>query len=188
MGGGLELAFNCDYRILAADTKALSLPEVSLGIVPGWGGTQLLPRIAGPDTAVTVIVENALNQNRPMRTHDGSALSTPSWIPQISSTDLWPGLGRRPHPRSVTPGRPNGAIRDRRQRRRSGRPPWNAGRRSPTGGPGRNGLVGADVPCRMLVRSVVGKPILGGSWLLGRLVVGAAPPGGDCRDGGEEDE
>jgi len=40
---------------------------VSLGIVPGWGGTQLLPRIAGPGTDVTVIVENALNQNRPMR-------------------------------------------------------------------------------------------------------------------------
>ena len=70
MGGGLELALHCDYRVLAADTRALSLPEVSLGIVPGWGGTQLLPRIAGPDTAVTVIVENALNQNRPMRAED----------------------------------------------------------------------------------------------------------------------
>ncbi len=70
MGGGLELALHCDYRVLAADTRALSLPEVSLGIVPGWGGTQLLPRIAGPGTAVTVIVENALNQNRPIRAED----------------------------------------------------------------------------------------------------------------------
>jgi 3-hydroxyacyl-CoA dehydrogenase/enoyl-CoA hydratase/carnithine racemase len=70
MGGGLELALHCDYRVLASDTRALSLPEVSLGIVPGWGGTQLLPRIAGPKTAVAVIVENALNQNRPMRAED----------------------------------------------------------------------------------------------------------------------
>src|SRR6478736_2642722 len=70
MGGGLELALHCDYRVLASDTRALSLPEVSLGIVPGWGGTQLLPRIAGPKTDVTVIVENALNQNRPMRAED----------------------------------------------------------------------------------------------------------------------
>ena len=42
--------------------------------MPGWGGTQLLPRIAGPDTAVTVIVENALNQNRPMRAKDAQRL------------------------------------------------------------------------------------------------------------------
>lgn len=74
LGGGLELALHCDYRVLASDTRALSLPEVSLGIVPGWGGTQLLPRIAGPETAVAVIVENALNQNRPMRAQDALRL------------------------------------------------------------------------------------------------------------------
>ncbi len=74
MGGGLELALHCDYRTLAANSAALALPEVFLGILPGWGGTQLLPRIAGPDNAVTVIVENALNQNRIMKPPDALRL------------------------------------------------------------------------------------------------------------------
>ena len=47
MGGGLELALHCDYRVLASDTKALSLPEVSLGIVPGWGLSVALPEAVG---------------------------------------------------------------------------------------------------------------------------------------------
>ena len=51
MGGGLELALHCQYRTVASDAAALSLPEVFLGILPGWGGTQLLPRITGPDNA-----------------------------------------------------------------------------------------------------------------------------------------
>ena len=52
----------------------MALPEVFLGILPGWGGTQLLPRIAGPENAVTVIVENALNQNRMMKPKDALRL------------------------------------------------------------------------------------------------------------------
>ena len=50
------------------------MPEVFLGILPGWGGTQLLPRIAGPENAVTVIIENALNQNRMMKPKDALRL------------------------------------------------------------------------------------------------------------------
>jgi 3-hydroxyacyl-CoA dehydrogenase/enoyl-CoA hydratase/carnithine racemase len=64
MGGGLELALHCDYRTLARKAAAIAFPEVFLGLVPGWGGTQLLPALIGPDAAVTVIVENALNQNK----------------------------------------------------------------------------------------------------------------------------
>jgi 3-hydroxyacyl-CoA dehydrogenase/enoyl-CoA hydratase/carnithine racemase len=67
MGGGLELALHCHYRSLARATAAIALPEVSLGLVPGWGGTQLLPHLIGPDAAVTVIVENPLNQNTMLR-------------------------------------------------------------------------------------------------------------------------
>ena len=52
----------------------MALPEVFLGILPGWGGTQLLPRIAGPENAVTVIIENALNQNRMMKPKDALRL------------------------------------------------------------------------------------------------------------------
>jgi len=50
LGGGLELALACTLRTAAANAK-LGLPEVSLGIIPGYGGTQRLARIAGPAVA-----------------------------------------------------------------------------------------------------------------------------------------
>jgi enoyl-CoA hydratase/carnithine racemase len=62
LGGGLELALHCHYRTLSAGA-VVAFPEVFLGLVPGWGGTQLLPNLIGIDPAVTVIVENALAQN-----------------------------------------------------------------------------------------------------------------------------
>ncbi len=74
LGGGVELALACHYRTLAANAAMMALPEVFLGILPGWGGTQLLPRIVGPDNAVTVIIENSLNQNRMMRPKDAAEL------------------------------------------------------------------------------------------------------------------
>jgi 3-hydroxyacyl-CoA dehydrogenase/enoyl-CoA hydratase/carnithine racemase len=63
LGGGLELALHCHYRTIAT-TAIVAFPEVFLGLVPGWGGTQLLPDLIGIDPAVTVIVENALAQNK----------------------------------------------------------------------------------------------------------------------------
>jgi 3-hydroxyacyl-CoA dehydrogenase/enoyl-CoA hydratase/carnithine racemase len=63
LGGGLELALHCRYRTIAS-TAVVAFPEVFLGLVPGWGGTQLLPNLIGIDPAVTVVVENALAQNR----------------------------------------------------------------------------------------------------------------------------
>ncbi len=74
LGGGMELALHCNYRTLAANAAGVSQPEVFLGILPGWGGTQLIPRIIGPENAVTVIVENALNQNRMMKPKDALRL------------------------------------------------------------------------------------------------------------------
>ena len=64
LGGGLELALSCDYRSLSANAAMLGFPEVFLGLVPGWGGTQLLPNLIGADHAVSVIIDNALNQNK----------------------------------------------------------------------------------------------------------------------------
>ncbi|MET0967218.1 MAG: 3-hydroxyacyl-CoA dehydrogenase NAD-binding domain-containing protein [Nakamurella sp.] len=74
LGGGMELALHCDYRTLASNAAGMSQPEVFLGILPGWGGTQLLPRIAGPENAVTIIIENALNQNRMLKPKDALRL------------------------------------------------------------------------------------------------------------------
>ncbi|RSM77039.1 3-hydroxyacyl-CoA dehydrogenase [Kibdelosporangium aridum] len=67
MGGGLELALSCHYRTIASNVAAISLPECFLGLFPGWGGTQLLPNLIGADRAVTVIIENALNQNKMLK-------------------------------------------------------------------------------------------------------------------------
>lgn len=67
MGGGLELALHCHYRTLSAGASALALPEVSLGLVPGWGGTQLLPNLIGIAPAVQVIVQNPLMQNKMLK-------------------------------------------------------------------------------------------------------------------------
>ncbi len=55
MGGGLELALGCHFRIAAPGTK-LALPEIKLGLIPGAGGTQRLPRLAGMETAAAMIL------------------------------------------------------------------------------------------------------------------------------------
>ncbi|WP_127572015.1 3-hydroxyacyl-CoA dehydrogenase NAD-binding domain-containing protein [Georgenia faecalis] len=57
LGGGLELALACTYRAAAADVRALGLPETQLGLVPGWGGCSLLPRLLGPEAALQVIID-----------------------------------------------------------------------------------------------------------------------------------
>ena len=55
MGGGLELALGCHYRVVAPGT-AVALPEVKIGLIPGAGGTQRLPRVLGVETALNMIV------------------------------------------------------------------------------------------------------------------------------------
>ena len=56
LGGGLELAMAAHYRVASADAK-LGLPEVKLGLLPGAGGTQRLPRLVGVEQAIDMIVE-----------------------------------------------------------------------------------------------------------------------------------
>ncbi|GAB3470657.1 3-hydroxyacyl-CoA dehydrogenase NAD-binding domain-containing protein [Kineococcus endophyticus] len=64
LGGGLETALHCTYRTISGAVRGIGLPEAYLGLVPGWGGTYLLPRLAGPDVAVKVAIENALANNK----------------------------------------------------------------------------------------------------------------------------
>jgi 3-hydroxyacyl-CoA dehydrogenase/enoyl-CoA hydratase/carnithine racemase len=67
MGGGVEVGLHCTYRTVSASLPAFSLPEVFLGLVPGWGGCVLLPNLIGPERAVSVIIENSLNQNKQLK-------------------------------------------------------------------------------------------------------------------------
>ena len=73
LGGGLEVGLHCNYRTLAS-TAFTGLPEVFLGLVPGWGGATILPKLIGPERAVQVIMLNALNNNTMMKAKDALAL------------------------------------------------------------------------------------------------------------------
>ncbi|HET7153947.1 MAG TPA: 3-hydroxyacyl-CoA dehydrogenase NAD-binding domain-containing protein [Hyphomicrobiaceae bacterium] len=55
LGGGLELALGCHYRVSTKDVRQLGLPEIKLGIIPGAGGTQRLPRAIGAEQALQLI-------------------------------------------------------------------------------------------------------------------------------------
>lgn len=61
LGGGLEFCLACDYRIASTAASKIGLPETKLGIIPGWGGTVRLPRVAGLDTAVEWIAAGKEN-------------------------------------------------------------------------------------------------------------------------------
>ncbi len=56
MGGGFELSLACDLRIAGRDVAAIGLPETRIGIFPGGGGTQRLPRIIGEAKALEMIL------------------------------------------------------------------------------------------------------------------------------------
>ncbi|GAB3787971.1 3-hydroxyacyl-CoA dehydrogenase NAD-binding domain-containing protein [Nocardioides ungokensis] len=64
LGGGLEVALHCTYRTVMDSAPALGLPEVMLGLIPGWGGAFLVPNLVGPEKAVTLILENPLNNGK----------------------------------------------------------------------------------------------------------------------------
>src|SRR5262245_965895 len=64
LGGGVEIALHCDLRTISKAVRHFACPEVFLGIVPGWGGTQLIPRLVGARNAVDFVVASPLRQNR----------------------------------------------------------------------------------------------------------------------------
>lgn len=82
IGGGLELALHCDYRIVADDPKtSISFPETSIGIFPGWGGTQLAPRLIGLKLATEMIVSGkALTARQAYQAHLADAIVAPEFL------------------------------------------------------------------------------------------------------------
>lgn len=81
-GGGFELALSCDIR-LASEQAKLGLPELSLGIIPGAGGTQLLTRLAGAGSAIYYVLTGL-----PMEAHRAHELGIVSEV--VSADDLLP--------------------------------------------------------------------------------------------------
>ena len=79
LGGGLELALSCDYR-LAIKTAKVGLPEVNLGLLPGAGGTQRLPRLTGIKTAIDMITSG-----RPLSANDAQVAGL---VDEVSGDDL----------------------------------------------------------------------------------------------------
>lgn len=70
LGGGLEIALNANYRTIDSSVPAVGLPEVFLGLIPGWGGAWLLPNLIGIENALRVIIENPLKNNRLLKGAD----------------------------------------------------------------------------------------------------------------------
>jgi 3-hydroxyacyl-CoA dehydrogenase len=79
LGGGFELALACHHRIASPDLK-LAMPEINLGLIPGAGGTQRLPRLIGVEAAIPIIAEN--------KTLTAEAALRLGLISQIVETDL----------------------------------------------------------------------------------------------------
>ncbi|GIG39717.1 3-hydroxyacyl-CoA dehydrogenase NAD-binding domain-containing protein [Cellulomonas phragmiteti] len=73
LGGGLEVALNCDYRTVASDVRALALPETGLGLVPGWGGAYLVPRLVGIEAALDVVLTRPA-ANKPFTAQQAAAI------------------------------------------------------------------------------------------------------------------
>ena len=67
LGGGVEIGLNATYRTIDSSVPALALPEVFLGIVPGWGGATLLPNLIGIENALQVVIQNPLRNNRMLK-------------------------------------------------------------------------------------------------------------------------
>lgn len=67
LGGGVEIPLNADYRTIDSSVPAFALPEVFLGLIPGWGGAWLLPNLIGIENALEVIISNPLKNNRMLK-------------------------------------------------------------------------------------------------------------------------
>ena len=141
LGGGLEVALHCTYRTVMDSAPALGLPEVMLGLVPGWGGAYLVPNLVGADKAVTLIVENPLNQGKTLggaggvRPRPRRRVLLRRRLPRAVAALGRRRAHRRGHRRAAR-GRPRRGLGRRRRPRRAGRAGEDR-RRQPGGEEGR---------------------------------------------------
>ena len=104
MGGGLELALGCHYRV-ASPGAAIALPEVKIGLLPGAGGTQRLPRVLGVETALNMIATG-----EPVKSEVLASLPGQKLFDQIIEGDLM--AGALAFAKSVSAVRPMPSVRD----------------------------------------------------------------------------
>ncbi len=96
LGGGLEIGLHADYRTVDASAPALALPEVFLGLIPGWGGATILPNLIGIENALKVVIENPLKQNRTLKGQDAFDLGIADAIfPSVNYLEDSHPVGRR---------------------------------------------------------------------------------------------
>jgi 3-hydroxyacyl-CoA dehydrogenase len=117
LGGGLELALACHYRVAVAGTR-FGLPEVTLGIIPGAGGTQRMPRLIGVENALELIVSaRPVDEARALALGFLDAvIDAPVRAGTIAFTESLLNAGRGPRrtsERSVDPASATPEIRER---------------------------------------------------------------------------
>ncbi|MCF6272022.1 MAG: 3-hydroxyacyl-CoA dehydrogenase NAD-binding domain-containing protein [Rhodobacteraceae bacterium] len=100
LGGGLEIALGCAHRIATPDTR-FGLPEVNIGLIPGAGGTQRLPRLVGFDLAVEMATTGRMVDAKTMLTAGGIDRIADDL--QATATALIQNLPKRPSPISARP-------------------------------------------------------------------------------------
>lgn len=109
LGGGTEFALACTYRVVADNPKtAIGLPEVTLGIIPGWGGTQRMPRLVGLMEGLPMVLGGkSVKANKAAKIKLADAIYAPAFfdagVRQFVKEALAPGGAKK--------------IKDRRQRR-----------------------------------------------------------------------
>ena len=125
LGGGLEIALQSTYRTVSTGAGALALPEAFIGLIPGWGGVYILPRLIGPENALKVMIENPLSNNRTLTGPQAYELGVAdamfepadfveqsvAWAAKVIAGAVAPGAGQRRRPRRSGGRRPLGGRR-----------------------------------------------------------------------------
>ena len=90
LGGGLELAMACHFRV-ASDNEKMGLPEVTLGLIPGYGGTQRLPQLVGKGRAMEMILTASM-----ITAHEAKEYGLVNYVvPQAELIEFCQGLAQK---------------------------------------------------------------------------------------------